>query len=52
MALKLEKNVEGIYIFHVWLASMFILVIHTVIMTRYYCQIKPYTFENERKRNL
>ena len=52
MALKLQNNVEGIYIYHVWFASMFILVIHTVIMTRYYCQIKPYTFENERKRNL
>ena len=44
MALKLENNVEGVHICHVWFASLFILVIHTVLMTRFYAEIKPYSF--------
>lgn len=44
MALKLERKVEGVNIVHVWLCSMFIMVIHTVVMTRYFTEIKAYNF--------
>ena len=44
MALKLQRCVPGVNIFHVWMCSLFIMVIHTIVVTRYFVGIKAYSF--------
>jgi hypothetical protein len=44
VALKLEHQTPGVNITHVWFCSLFILVIHTMIITRYFTEVKPYSF--------
>lgn len=44
VALRLQHSVPGVNLFHIWMASLFIMVIHTIIVTRYFVGIKPYSF--------
>lgn len=49
MALKLQSNVGDVRIFHVWYCSLFILIIHCILITKFFNEMKPYSKEYEQK---
>lgn len=49
MTLKLQNNVGDVRLHHVWFCSLFILVIHGILITKFFNDMKPYSKEYEQK---